>query len=110
MSCRHGALRNIDKELLLHIYPLAAMIPHDLLLSRTHSFSLAAMAKSEVQSRVDENAVVAIEKDWTTEEEKKAKWKYAYMRHQLLIDFHLITDQARLADHALVGNGLLLPP
>lgn len=109
MSYRHGALRNADDELPLHIYLFVAMIP-GFLLSRTHSFFLAAMAKSEVQSRVDENVAVATERDWTTEEEKKAKWKYVYMRHQLLIDFHLTADQTRLADHALVGNGLLLPP
>jgi hypothetical protein len=67
------------------------------------------MAKTEKQSRVDENAVVALERDWTTEEEKKAKFKYAYLRHQLSIDFCLTTDQTRLPDHALVGIGLLLP-
>jgi hypothetical protein len=45
------------------------------------------MAKAEKQSRVDENAVVALERDWTIEEEKKAKFKYAYLRHQFSIDF-----------------------
>jgi hypothetical protein len=68
------------------------------------------MAKAEKQSRVDENAVVALERDWTTEEEKKVKRKYAYLRHQLLIDFRLTISQTRLPDIALVGTGLLLPP
>jgi len=74
-----------------------------------HRFSVACMAKAKIQSRVDENAVVPLERDWTAEEEKKAKRKYAYLRHQPLIDFCLTTDQARLADHALVGTGILLP-
>jgi hypothetical protein len=68
------------------------------------------MAKAEHQSRVDENAVAILERDWTTQEEKKARLKYEFMRHQLLIDFCLTTDQTRSPDHALVDIGLFLPP
>jgi hypothetical protein len=68
------------------------------------------MAKSEKQSRVDENAVPVLERDWTTQEEKKARLKYEFMRQQLLIDLCLTIDQTRFPDHALVGIGLFLPP
>jgi hypothetical protein len=33
------------------------------------------MAKAENPSRVDENAVAVLERDWTREEEKKARLK-----------------------------------
>jgi hypothetical protein len=68
------------------------------------------MAKAEKQSRVDENAVTVLERDWTTQEEKKARLKYESMRHQLLIDLRLTTDQTRSLDHAFIGIGILLPP
>jgi hypothetical protein len=68
------------------------------------------MAMAEKQSRVDEHAVNVPERDWTIQEEKKAGLKYEFMRHQLLIDFCLTTDQTRSPDHALVDIGLFLPP
>jgi hypothetical protein len=68
------------------------------------------MAKAEYSSRVDENAVTVLERDWTAQEEKQAKRKYELMRHQLVIDFCLTTDQTRSLDHAIVGIGILLPP
>lgn len=41
------------------------------------------MAKDELPPSVTDDAVVVIEKDWTRAEEKKAKRKYVYLRHQL---------------------------
>jgi hypothetical protein len=45
------------------------------------------MANAEIPSRVDENAVATLERDWTTEEEAKVKRKYVYTRHQVQVDF-----------------------
>jgi len=41
------------------------------------------MAKDELPPSAIDDAVVVVEKDWTREEEKKAKRKYAHLRHQL---------------------------
>ena len=58
----------------LHIYS-CSHDPPAFLSSRAHNFPLACMAKAENPSRVDENAVTVLEKDWTREEEKKARLK-----------------------------------
>lgn len=78
MSYCDETLRKTDKGpsfVQIHYCRHGFMFSRLLLVFRTELL-LACMDKAEAPSLVDDDVAVAIEKDWTPEEEKKAKRKY----------------------------------